>query len=126
MLKNKLENNQQYEFQNIEGDLEMQTPDTFSQIAQSQFKNQVKQLQIFFNQQIHVQPPEGLISSLNTEGSWAPSLTTSKSGNLKDMKIRAAIGVQSGDIKKEAHMAFCLGTLNEEKKDFSTAIKYYK
>jgi len=42
------------------------------------------------------------------------------------MKIRASIGVQSGDIKKEAHMAFCLGTLNEEKKEIETAIKYYK
>jgi len=42
------------------------------------------------------------------------------------MQIRATVGVQAGDIKKEAHMAFCLGTLNEERKDMKLAIKYYK
>jgi len=42
------------------------------------------------------------------------------------MKIWATVGVQAGDIKKEAHMAFCLGTLNEDKQDMKTAIKYYK
>lgn len=29
------------------------------------------------------------------------------------MTIRARSGVQVGDVQKEAHMAFCMGVLNE-------------
>lgn len=39
--------------------------------------------------------------------------------------MRAKAGVQAGDVKKEAHMAFCLGSLNEDK-DINKAIRYYK
>ena len=30
------------------------------------------------------------------------------------MVMRARAGVQVGDVQKEAHMAFCLGVLNED------------
>ena len=40
--------------------------------------------------------------------------------------MRAKAGVQAGDIQKEAHMAFALGNLNEEKKNYKKAIKFYK
>ena len=40
--------------------------------------------------------------------------------------MRAKAGVQAGDIQKEAHMAFALGALNEEEKNFKKAVKFYK
>jgi len=40
--------------------------------------------------------------------------------------MRAKAGVQAGDIQKEAHMAFALGNLNEEAKEYRKAIKFYK
>jgi hypothetical protein len=77
----------------------------------------------FFTQQIHVQPPEGLNATISAPltpgGGWAPSIPNTTSNtisktSLKDLTIRAKAGVQAGDIQKEAHMAFCLGQLNEE------------
>lgn len=104
-------------------------------------KAKSKKVGTFFTQQIQVQPPEGLINIIGSEGSWAPSIpltNTSKLTNkskykdksfnessLQDIKMRAKAGVQAGDVKKEAHMAFCLGTLNEEK-NVQKAIRYYK
>ena len=97
----------------------------------------------FFTQQIQVQPPEGLINLIGSEGSWAPSIpllnsSTNKSlsktkgkerslndTSLMDIKMRAKAGVQAGDVKKEAHMAFCLGSLNEDK-NIHKSIRYYK
>lgn len=88
----------------------------------------------FFNQQIQVQPPEGLNATvaapLTPGGGWAPSIPNinSLSGNtsLKDLTMRAKAGVQAGDIQKEAHMSFCLGLINEEKKKYTESIKFYK
>jgi hypothetical protein len=78
----------------------------------------------FFTQQIQVQPPEGLINIIGSEGSWAPSIPLSNAhsaknlfksnhstrsatdSSLMDVKMRAKAGVQAGDVKKEAHMAF--------------------
>ena len=40
--------------------------------------------------------------------------------------MRAKAGVQAGDIQKEAHMSFCLGLINEDKKKYTEAIKFYK
>ncbi len=34
--------------------------------------------------------------------------------------------MQAGDIQKEAHMAFALGNLNEDEKNYKKAIKFYK
>lgn len=36
--------------------------------------------------------------------------------------MRAKAGVQAGDIQKEAHMSFCLGTMNEERKRYLEVI----
>jgi hypothetical protein len=88
----------------------------------------------FFVQQIHVQPPEGLnatASSPLTPGSgWAPSIPHNNPNlnktSIKDMTIRAKAGVQSGDVQKEAHMAYNLAILNEEKKNLKKAIRFYK
>jgi len=87
----------------------------------------------FFTQQIQVQPPEGLINSIGgnvKDASWAPSIPLStaflKQSSLKDITLRAKAGVQAGDIQKEAHMAFALGSLNEEEKNYKKAIKFYK
>ena len=64
------------------------------------------------------------------DSSWAPSIPIStsflKQQSLKDITMRAKAGVQAGDIQKEAHMAFALGNLNEEKKNYKKAIKFYK
>ena len=38
------------------------------------------------------------------------------------MTIRAKAGVQAGDIQKEAHMSFCLGVMNEDKRKFREVI----
>ena len=50
-------------------------------------------------------------------GGWAPSIPANSSNihkaSLQDMTMRARAGVQVGDVQKEAHMAYCLGTLNE-------------
>jgi hypothetical protein len=88
----------------------------------------------FFSQQIQVQPPEGLNSTvaapLTPGGGWAPSipsLTGSISkASFKDLTIRAKAGVQAGDIQKEAHMSFCLGVMNEDMKRYLESIKFYK
>ena len=89
--------------------------------------------QSFFTQQIQVQPPEGLANSVGgsvKDSSWAPSIPIStaflKQSSLKDITMRAKAGVQAGDIQKEAHMAFALGNLNEEAKEYKKAIKFYK
>mmetsp|Transcript_3739 Transcript_3739/g.3462 ORF Transcript_3739/g.3462 Transcript_3739/m.3462 type:complete len:305 (+) Transcript_3739:396-1310(+) len=79
----------------------------------------------FREEQIQVQPPEGLINMIGSEGSWAPSIpllntstnksmmktknkerSTTSDASLMDIKMRAKAGVQAGDVKKEAHMAF--------------------
>lgn len=93
----------------------------------------------FFTQQIQVQPPEGLINMIGSEGSWAPSVPLTNTSmsktkgkerslndtSLQDIRMRAKAGVQAGDVKKEAHMAFCLGSLNEDK-NVNKSIRYYK
>jgi len=64
------------------------------------------------------------------DSQWAPSIPIStaflKQSSLKDITMRAKAGVQAGDIQKEAHMAFALGNLNEEAKEYRKAIKFYK
>lgn len=88
----------------------------------------------FFVQQIHVQPPDGLNATiaapLTPGGGWAPSVPHVNprllKTSLKDMTIRAKAGVQAGDIQKEAHMAYNLAILNEEKKHLKKAIRFYK
>jgi tetratricopeptide (TPR) repeat protein len=88
----------------------------------------------FLVQQIHVQPPDGLNSTsaapLTPGGGWAPSIPHTNphlsKTSLKDMTIRAKAGVQAGDVQKEAHMAYNLATLNEEKKNLKKAIRFYK
>ncbi|CDW73352.1 tpr domain containing protein [Stylonychia lemnae] len=87
----------------------------------------------FFTQQIQVQPPDGLINSIGNnvkDASWAPSIPIStnfiKQQSLKDITLRAKAGVQAGDIQKEAHMAFALGNLNENEKNYKKSIKFYK
>ena len=88
----------------------------------------------YFSQQIQVQPPEGLNASvaapLTPGGGWAPSIPAGNNSlsqaNLKDMTMRATAGVQAGDVQKEAHMSYCLGVLNEQKKSYKEAAKFYK
>lgn len=93
----------------------------------------VKREKSYLNQQIQVQPPEGLNASvaapLTPGGGWAPSIPAGSGfarANLKDMTMRATAGVQSGDVQKEAHMAYCLGALNEQKGSYKEAGKFYK
>lgn len=80
---------------------------------------------------------------IGSEGSWAPSIPLSNTSmnksvnktkgkerslndtSLQDIKMRTKAGVQAGDVKKEAHMAFCLGSLNEDK-NINKSIRYYK
>lgn len=40
--------------------------------------------------------------------------------------MRAKGGIQTGDISKEAHMAFYLGIMNEEERKYEEAMKFYK
>lgn len=88
----------------------------------------------YFSQQIQVQPPEGLNASvaapLTPGGGWAPSIPAGNNSlsqaNLKDMTMRATAGVQAGDVQKEAHMSYCLGVLNEQKRSYKEAAKFYK
>ena len=87
----------------------------------------------YLSQQIQVQPPEGLNASvaapLTPGGGWAPPIPAGSGfakANLKDMTMRATAGVQTGDVQKEAHMAYCLGALNEQKGSYKEAGKFYK
>ena len=88
----------------------------------------------FFVQQIHVQPPEGLNATvaapLTPGGGWAPSIPHVNPNlmktSLKDLTIRAKAGVQAGDVQKEAHMAYNLAALSEEKKFMKKSIRFYK
>jgi tetratricopeptide (TPR) repeat protein len=88
----------------------------------------------FLVQQIHVQPPDGLNSTvsgpLTPGGGWAPSIPHTNPNlsktSLKDMTIRAKAGIQAGDVQKEAHMAYNLALLNESKKNLKKAIRFYK
>jgi hypothetical protein len=126
-------------------DLEEEDENDIINIVMNKFNSKMKSRSVgsFFSQQIQVQPPEGLINIIGSEGSWAPSIplnntsankstfkskTKEKSLNdtsLMDIKMRAKAGVQAGDVKKEAHMAFCLGSLNEDK-NIHKSIRYYK
>lgn len=42
------------------------------------------------------------------------------------MQMRARGGIKIGDIQKEAHLAFCMALLNENRKDFTESIKFLK
>lgn len=61
---------------------------------------------------------------------WAPSIPSMQikktKTSLSDLMLRAKGGIQAGDIPKEAHMAFYLGVLNEEDKNYGEALKFYK
>ena len=141
--------NGQYEFKNYiidttQDEIEEDQNDII-RIIMKKFNSKAKSKNAgsFFTQQIQVQPPEGLINLIGSEGSWAPSIpllntstnkTFSKTkckdksindASLMDIKMRAKAGVQAGDVKKEAHMAFCLGSLNEDK-SIQKSIRYYK
>lgn len=87
----------------------------------------------FFQQQIKVQPPEGMNATvaapLTPGGGWAPSIPSFNSAyksSLKDLAMRAKSGVQAGDVQKESHMSFCLGVMNEQKQNYKPATKFYK
>lgn len=87
----------------------------------------------FYNQQIKVQPPEGLNATvaapLTPGGGWAPSIPgfiNINKSSLKDLAMRAKAGVQAGDVQREAHMSFCLGVMNEQKLNFKPATKFFK
>ena len=88
----------------------------------------------FFNQQIQIQPPEGINAAVTapidpTKG-WAPSIPAvqidKNRTNLGDLIMRAKGGIQAGDIPKEAHMAFFLGIMNEDGRNYEEALKFYK
>lgn len=148
-LEEKAGANGQYEFKNYliqstEDHIEEEDNDII-RIIMGKFNSKAKSKTVgsFFTQQIQVQPPEGLINLIGSEGSWAPSIpllnTSASKTNFKgkgkdkslndtslmDIKMRAKAGVQAGDVKKEAHMAFCLGSLNEDK-NIHKSIRYYK
>jgi len=88
----------------------------------------------FLAKQIHVQPPDGLNATVSAPltpgGGWAPSIPHTNPNlaktSIKDMTIRAKAGVQAGDVQKEAHMAYNLALLNEEKRHFKKAIRFFK
>lgn len=88
----------------------------------------------FFNQLIQIKPPEGInaivASPLIESKGWAPSIPsmqiTKSKTTLSDLMLRAKGGIQPGDIPKEAHMAFYLGVMNEEEKNYEEALKFYK
>ena len=59
-----------------------------------------------------------MISAIGAGGQtqWAPSVPSyPNQGSIKDIKMRANGGIPEGDIQKEAHMAFSLGSMHEEK-----------
>lgn len=88
----------------------------------------------FFNQLIQIQPPEGINAAvtapIDASKGWAPSIPAvqvdKNKTNLGDLIMRAKGGIQAGDIPKEAHMAFYLGIMNEEGKNYEEALKFYK
>ena len=122
--------------QNILSDLIDENKETMIGIVLNKFNNRkgVNGNSSFFVQQIHVQPPDGLNATvaapLTPGGGWAPSIPHTNPNlsktSLKDLTIRAKAGVQSGDVQKEAHMAYNLAVLNEEKKNLKKAIRFYK
>lgn len=142
-------NKPQYEFHNynIQSSLDHEEEENndIVRVVMRSFNSKAKSKSSgsFFTQQIQVQPPEGLINMIGSEGSWAPSIPLSNTSmnksvnktkgkerslndtSLQDIKMRAKAGVQAGDVKKEAHMAFCLGSLNEDK-NINKSIRYYK
>jgi len=83
----------------------------------------------FFNQLIQIKPPEGInavvASPLMDSKGWAPSIPSmqlSKKTNINDLMMRARGGIQAGDIPKEAHMAFYLGIMNEDAKNYDEVL----
>lgn len=83
----------------------------------------------FFNQLIQIKPPEGInavvASPLMESKGWAPSIPSmqlSKKTNINDLMMRARGGIQAGDIPKEAHMAFYLGIMYEEAKNYDEVL----
>jgi tetratricopeptide (TPR) repeat protein len=148
-LRHKSDGKKQYEFQNYliqsTEDHEEEEENDIIRIIMKKFNSKAKAKAVgsFFTQQIQVQPPEGLINIIGSEGSWAPSIPLTNTSvnktmfkgkskdkglndtSLQDIKMRAKAGVQAGDVKKEAHMAFCLGSLNEDK-NIHKSIRYYK
>jgi len=148
-FKNKATSDNLFDFQNqltqSIADFGEEDDNNIINVLMKKFNTKTKNRSVgsFFSQQIQVQPPEGLINIIGSEGSWAPSIPlnnigTSKSmpnskkaqkslndTSLMDIKMRSKAGVQAGDVKKEAHMAFCLGSLNEDK-NINKAIRYYK
>jgi len=83
----------------------------------------------FFNQLIQIKPPEGInavvASPLMDSKGWAPSIPSmqlSKKTNINDLMMRARGGIQAGDIPKEAHMAFYLGIMYEDAKNYDEVL----
>lgn len=73
--------------------------------------------------------PNSTIASTISPGSgYAPSvpLLPSKKGTLTELLMRAKAGMSTEDIQKEAHLAFYLGMVYEEKRSHHSAVKFYK
>lgn len=45
---------------------------------------------------------------------------------LQDMQIKARSGIKVGDIQREAHMAFCMSLIHEEKNKWEHSVKFLK
>lgn len=85
-LQNKVGNvnKNQYDFQNYliqsTEDYQEEEENDIIRIIMAKFNSKAKRKAVgsFFTQQIQVQPPEGLINIIGSEGSWAPSIPLSK------------------------------------------------
>jgi hypothetical protein len=86
----------------------------------------------FYEEQIRVEPPDmpnsTIASTLSPGSGYAPSvpLLPSKKGTLTELLMRAKAGMSTEDIQKEAHLAFYLGMVYEEKRSHNSAVKFYK
>ena len=81
---------------------------------------------------IRVDPPDmpnsTIASTISPGAGYAPSvpLLPSKKATLGELLIRAKAGMSTEDVQKEAHLAFYLGMVYEEKRAYHSAVRFYK
>ena len=117
-------------------DQERERQEKNNQIREQDFEEKkVDEEKEFFEQQILLQLPDypnaSIASTLSPGYGWAPSLPLMSeqpmnNASVKDLLLRARAGLKINDLQKEAHLIFYLGLVNENKKAYQKAIKFFK
>lgn len=105
-------------------------------LLDTDLKNNSRTADDFYEEQIKVEPPEmpnsSIASTLTPGSGYAPSIPLNAGSlnkqqtNIKELLMRAKAGMNTEDIQKEAHLSYFLGSVYEQKRQFLSALKFYR